>query len=99
MNLDLKNIPALIAPLTQKFKRYGLFVFVLIVLGVYGFLIIQISLLSKTEPSQSTIDEQLQVTKRPRIDENAAKKMKQLEDNSSEVRTLFNEARKNPFQE
>lgn len=79
--------------------RYALLLFALFFLAVYSYLGWRIVALSQVEPSQTAVDAQLQSAGVPHIDQQAISKLQQLQDNSVEVRTLFNNARSNPFQE
>jgi hypothetical protein len=78
--------------------RYRVIWFVLFLAIVYGFLALQISSLSDQQPTQASVDSQItQVT--PHIDQDVAQRLTQLRDNSVNVKTLFQEARHNPFSE
>lgn len=99
MKLDIKNLPALFASFMQIVRKYGVFTYLIIVLVIYGLLVAHVGILSGATPSQSAIDEQLTVTPRPQVNDNVAQKLKDLENNSPEAHTLFNQARKNPFHE
>jgi hypothetical protein len=96
-NLDLKNLVILLKRLLKGFKRYSLFLFIMVVLGVYGFLVYQIGNLSGAEPSQEVLTEELKVSKRLKVDQQAIDKIQQLEDQNVSVQALFKAARDNPF--
>ena len=66
---------------------------------LYGFLLIQIGRYSQQQPSDSAVNEQVKQVRRPSIDTDTARKLESLEDTSQEVQSLFQAARKNPFQE
>lgn len=89
----------MIAPVMEKAREYGVFTYLVIVLILYAFLVMRVGILAGTNPSQGAVQERLEVTRRPQINEDAALKLQQLEQNSAEVHALFNEARNNPFQE
>ncbi len=80
-------------------KRYQVIVFIVILGLIYGFIIFRINILSGQTPSDADLSSQLQGTKTPHIDQSAVDKIKQLQDNSVQVKTLFNQARNNPFSE
>jgi hypothetical protein len=96
--LSLASIKLILAKVLAGASRYaGIMVFVLIA-AVYGFVVVRINLLSNIQPSQSDIDAQTTKTSVPRIDPKVAEQLKQLEDNSVNVQTLFSQARNNPFE-
>lgn len=99
MNFDLKELPNKLEPFLQKFRRNIVMIFILALAAVFGFLILRISMLAHSEPSEQAVDEKLQQVKRPKIDEKAAQKIQQLEDTNVQIRSLFKQARENPFQE
>lgn len=97
--LDLSSINAKLTPVFQFFARYVNLVVIIIFVLIYSFLLVRINSLAASEPSDEAVAEKLEAVKRPRIDEAAATKMKQLESQNIQVQTLFNEARQNPFAE
>lgn len=99
MNLDLKKLPAKIAPLIKKVRQYIVFIFFILLIGMYGFLVYRINTLTSTEPDETKVTEQLQTIKRPRIDQDAVNKIQELEDENIEVQSIFEQARENPFSE
>lgn len=99
MNLEVKNISAKIIPVLEGLKRYVVFVFIVVVLVVYGYLVLHINTLASQEPADDSVAERLKTVQRPRIDEDALNKIQQLEDQNIQVKTLFQEARDNPFAE
>ena len=98
-NLEIKDIPAKLAPVLAILKRYLKMIFLIFFVGVYAFLTIRTNSLMSSKPDEDAITEKLKTVQRPRIDEEAAEKILQLEDQSIQVRTLFKEARQNPFAE
>lgn len=83
----------------RKARGYSLVVFLIFVAGLYGFLIMRVSSLGDIEPTQVSIDKQVQAGKLPHLDDAIVRQLQSLQDNSVSVQTLFNEARSNPFQE
>jgi hypothetical protein len=80
-------------------RRNAAFMFILFLVGIYGFLAWTFLGLYGTQPDETTIQAELKAIGIPKVDTEVAKKMEQLEDNSVSAQTLFDEARKNPFQE
>lgn len=99
MNFEVKDIPAKIVPIINKLKRYVPVIFIVFVSLILGFLITRISTYAQTEPSEDAVTEKLTTVQRPKIDENALKKIEQLEDQNIDVKSLFQQARENPFSE
>ena len=97
IKLDAASLRAVGNAIAKQFLRYAAILFFLLVAVVYGFVVLRINTLSNAQPSQSDIDAQTTTTPIPRIDPNTAKRLENLEDNSQNVQTLFDEARKNPF--
>jgi len=98
-SIDFKTIPAKLAVLAQKLRQYAVLVFVVALVAMYGYLVFRINTLTGQEPSEDAIAQKLQAVKRPKIDQSAIDKIQQLQDNSVEVQSLFQQARDNPFQE
>ena len=84
---------------SKRVTRYKLVIFVLAVAAVYGYLVITISSLSSAQPTPEQISSQSSPIKTAKIDKKVILQLQQLQDNSVSVRTLFDEARSNPFQE
>lgn len=99
LNLDLKSIPKQLKHYASGLQRYQVVLFIVAIVGLYGFLVLQISTASQSEPTQSQIDEQLGSIKRLKIDQGSIDKIQQLEDQNVVVQSLFETARDNPFQE
>lgn len=99
MNFDLKDLPAKITPILQGAQKYSTVLIIVLFVSMYGFLLLRINSLSTSTPSEDEVTERLKTVQRPRIDEEAARKIEQLEDQNIQVQTLFNNARQNPFTE
>lgn len=99
MNADLKDLPAKITPLLQKAREYSLFIGILVVLGTYAFLVLRINSFANVEPSQEVVTQQLNELQSPKLDEEAVRKIQELESTNVEIKSLFDRARDNPFQE
>lgn len=99
MNLEVKYISAKIIPALQGLKKYLVFIFVITVLLVYGYLVFHINTLASQQPEEDAVTERLKTVQRPKIDEDALNKIEQLEDQNIQVQTLFQQARDNPFVE
>ena len=98
IKLDKASLMTLGGTIGHFFVRYAVILFFVLVAGVYAFVVLQINTLSNAQPSQADIDAQTKSTTLPRIDPKIAEQLEQLEDNSVNVQTLFEQARNNPFQ-
>lgn len=99
MKLDTKNLQSLAIKYIQLFKKYAVFIFVLVGLGIFGFLVFRIKTLVNREPSETAISEKSDQNRPINIDQSAVEKVQQLQSSNVEVQTLFEQARDNPFQE
>lgn len=99
MKIELKDITAKIQPLVQFIKRYIVFMFVITLFVIFGFFILRISQFSQIEPSDDAISEKLKTVQRPKIDNAVLDKIEQLNDQNIQVKSLFDQARNNPFTE
>jgi hypothetical protein len=75
------------------------FISVLLVLGIYLFLVWQIRHYATVEPTSADVTNKLNELNTPKLDQDAVNKILLLEDQNIDIKTLFNEARQNPFQE
>jgi hypothetical protein len=97
---DLVKIKDVFPKILSKLSRFSVIIFVITVFIVFSFLIIQISTFARAEPDEDMVQEEmLSGTRSLRIDDATINALKKLEDQNVEVRTLFNQARDNPFSE
>lgn len=99
MKLDLKDLPSQLAAVFNRVKRYAVLLFLLLVVAVYGYLLLHINGLESAQPGNVDTSQQVTNAATPHIDPKLAKQLQQLQDNSVSVKTLFDHARSNPFQE
>jgi Tfp pilus assembly protein PilO len=97
--LDLKEIPAKLTPVIEWAKRYVVMIFIACLVGACGFLVLRISTLASSEPSDDAVAEKLKTVQRPKLDQAAVDKIEQLKDQNVEVQSLFDQARQSPFSE
>lgn len=96
---DLKSLPAKLGEALGKLKRYAVLVFVVLVAGIYGFLVLRVSSLQNAQPNTVSGTQKVTTVATPRIDPKLVQQLQQLQDNSVSVKSLFDNARSNPFQE
>lgn len=99
LKFSLKELPSRFAPILKKVLKYGHVIFIVTALASYSFLVWRINSLSQAKPSQDQLTEKLNDIRLPKIDQSVVDKLKQLEDNSVEVKSLLDSARENPFHE
>lgn len=99
MNIEFKDIPSKLADAFGAIRKYTVIIFILLVVGVYGFLTLRISSMQSVQPSAVGSTKQVTHAVTPHIDEKVVKQLQQLEDNSVSVKSLFDQARTNPFVE
>ena len=99
MKLEVKDVPKKLLPLFEKLKQYKTLLFIVSLALIFGFLIMKINTYAQIEPTEDAINEKLTNIQRPKIDANALAKIQQLEDQNVEVKSLFEQARDNPFSE
>ena len=93
------NIKLQLLHAVRAVHRYSVVIFLLFLIGIYGFLAWRVVTLDKTEPDPADISAQLKTASVPHIDADVVAKIQALQDNSVSVQSLFDEARQNPFQE
>lgn len=99
MNLELKELPTKLKPMLDFLKRYVKFIFFITMILLAGFLVFRINHFSNQKPSEDAVAERLQGAQRPRIDQTVIDKIQLLQDQNIEVKSLFDQARNNPFAE
>ncbi len=99
MKLEIPPYLKNLRPRLLRFKRsLPLTVFLLFVL-ICGGLVLRIGQLSRIEPTEDSVTEKLSSIKRPKVDAATLNKIQQLQDKNVDVKTLFDQARNNPFSE
>lgn len=99
MKIELPSYLRKFSPTLQRYRRYlPIMVFVLFMLLSAG-LVLQINRLSRQEPSEDAVTEKLTSIKTPKVDQATLNKIQQLQDQNVDVKSLFDQARNNPFSE
>ena len=99
MKEDLKKYRKKIDPMLTFVRRYLGAIIIVLVVGVFGFLVYRIGALANAEPNTSAQEEALAAVQRPRIDANAIKALQDLQGQNVDIQALFPTNRNNPFQE
>ncbi len=99
-NIELKSPLPLLAKSAKKIKPYIGFMMFVLFAAVYGYVLFKINSLANPGPvDESAVLTSVKALPAPRIDNQAAKKLLELKDNSVNVQTLFEDNRTNPFEE
>jgi hypothetical protein len=96
---SLKALGAKLEKIRQVEAKHAAFAVILVVSLVYLFMIISIGHLATADPSPDAAAKAETSDEVPRIDPKAIQQILQLEQNNTQVHSLFNQARNNPFQE
>lgn len=99
MKLDTTSIQAKLQSILSGIRQHRIIIFLLFFLGMYGFLIYQVGVLTEGEADQAAITEKLDTVKRLQIDQKSIDSLLKLEEQNIEVKSLFKQARDNPFTE
>ena len=99
MKINIKKILDKSEEILKKLKPYSWFIYIIIILSMGIFMIVQIKVNSTKEPSDAAIEEKLKELKKPKIDPVIVEKIQQLEERNVEVKALFQQARDNPFKD
>lgn len=99
LNLDIKSIGSKSKKIVKGLGKYASFIFILLVLATYGFIVIRIRTLATQDPNSDVVAEKLKDLQRPKVDQSTIDKIQQLRDSNIQVKTLFDQARDNPFQD
>lgn len=96
MNISTSSLTNQLQKVTSALYTHRVVLCIIGFVGCYVFLILQISSYTQKEPVLQTNDQSI---KRLVIDAKSIEQLETLEDQNVEIRSLFNEARKNPFSE
>jgi hypothetical protein len=98
-SLDLRAISNGLRMLVPRLLRFAVVFFVLLLAGVYGFVLWRVQGLSNVQPTDTDVSTEVKLSATPHVNQTVIKQMQDLQDNSVSVHTLFDQARSNPFQE
>jgi hypothetical protein len=101
MSLDINKQSMVEASQKAKgfYSKYKLTIIGVLLITLFGVIFYRINYFSSLKPTATMIQDQLQATTRPRIDQNLVEKLEKLESENIQVQALFKEARDNPFKE
>src|SRR5437870_3620783 len=99
INIDLKVIIPKVKKSAKKLTKHSVFVAVIFVLLAYLLVVWRISQMANLEPTEDSVTTAEASNNIPKVDKTAVKQIQSLENSSTELHSLFNDARNNPFQE
>ena len=94
-----QSISSQLAAFAKTLGRYTTLWFALLLAIVYGFVLYRIQTAQSAQPTDSERSSQIQSTVTPHVNQDVVDQMQSLQDHSVNVRTLFDQARSNPFNE
>lgn len=95
----MKNSLEQLTPAINALKKYLSIIIIILVGGIYAYLVVTAGSIAEKDPTQAETDEAYKKAKRPKIDETVVKKITELQDQNVQFQSLIDEARKNPFAE
>lgn len=99
INLNLKSLQPQLKKAEQLLLKHAVFLAIFLVLVVYLVVVSRINQLANAEPSVDAETTALAKSTIPRVDKSAIQQIQSLEQNNTQVKSLFDQARNNPFQE
>ena len=80
-------------------KRFSVILFAVGFGTMYGYLVITASQQSSLEPNSIDVDSAYTRSPRPKFDKDLARQLSDLESRNTELQSIFNDARNDPFSE
>ncbi len=96
LSFDLKGLRLKVKKFLPVLTKHASFIIMLVILIVYLFVVWRISQLAGAEPPAA---DNITAAAIPKVDKNAINQIQALEQSNTQVHSLFDSARKNPFQE
>lgn len=97
IHFNLQSVTAKGRKTLPLLAKHASFIAVIVVLVIYLFVVWKISQLAGAEPSAA--DDIVAAAAIPKVDAGAIKQIEALEQSNTEIHSLFDAARKNPFSE
>lgn len=98
-DFSLKSLTDAFAKLETFAASYAVVLFLLLLAVVYGFVLLKITTYTNVQPNNADIAAQVKAANTPHLSPTVVNQMQSLQDHSVSVKTLFDAARTNPFQE
>lgn len=91
--------PSAFTNIASFVKQHALVLSIALFACLAGYILFLTSQLTQMQPDQTSIDAELSGVARPSIDESVVNTITNLEDRNIEIKSIFEEARDNPFSE
>lgn len=99
MKLDKTYLTEKISILVTTIKRFR-FIFAFVIFSImYSHILIRVNTINGEQPSEKKIQDQTMTAPRTQVDPKLVQKIISLEEQNVQIKTLFNQARNNPFAE
>jgi hypothetical protein len=98
-NVNLKSLKVQVKKLAKVAKQHAVFGVIMAVLLTYLFMIWRINSLAGADISAEDQSAALSQAHLPKVDKKAIAQIQALEDSNTQIKSFFNNARNNPFQE
>lgn len=98
-DIDIDKILIALKKNAKKLSKHVSFAAVIIVLVAYVFMVWRISVLANSEPSDDEVLVAETANKIPKVNKEAVNQIQSLEQSNTDIHSLFDSARSNPFQE
>lgn len=79
-----------------KFLRFRTIIFIIFVASIYAYVLIEVNNFSNVEPNPADVSSAQKIAI-PKLDQSTVSKIESLQDNSVQVKALFDKARTTPF--
>ncbi|MDO8591802.1 MAG: hypothetical protein Q7R60_02690 [bacterium] len=96
INFNIKDLLAKFKKILPVLTKHAVFIALMVVLIAYLFVVWQISQMAGAEPPAA---DDTATTAVPKVDKNAINQIQTLEQSNTQIHSLFDSARQNPFSE
>lgn len=97
-DINLKGITKRLGGVARFAHKYVVLIFIVVVVGVYMFIVLTIGHLAVAEPTDDDVTTKLKTIKRPVVSQDTLNKIQELQSQNVDVKAIFQQARDNPFQ-
>ena len=95
--MKLDKILAKLLSIRDFFYRYKVVIFVIVIVGIFGFMTMRIAHFSNLDPTELQIENTQNSLNNIKLDSNAVQKINELQSQNINIESLFNNGRSNPF--
>lgn len=99
MTENILQFSTLFQKILGLFKRYAIIISICLFAGLTGYILALTNSITGEQPTQESIDTKLKSVPRPKIDQSIVNTILGLEDRNIDMQTIFQDARKSPFNE